>query len=309
MKEISVVIPVYNSMENLPELCSRLVAALQGLDSELILVNDGSRDRSWEVIKELARVHSFLTGVDLRRNHGQDNAIMAGLSLASGAYVVIMDDDLQHSPADVPLLLAKAKEGFDAVYARFTHKRHALWKRMGSWMNGKAAEWLLHKPPGLYLSPFQIIRGSVIQEIIKYRGPYPYVQGLLLNLTRNLAEVKVSHYPRFRGKSNFSLIRSMAVFFKLATSFSIIPLRIVSVTGMSAAVIGFSLAIYYLFQYFALDSIVEGWTTLVTLFLTLGGLILLSLGLIGEYLGRIYLTVNGKPQYAIRETVGRSAAS
>ncbi|MCX5881308.1 MAG: glycosyltransferase [Deltaproteobacteria bacterium] len=303
MKEISIVIPVYNSQGNLIELARQVHDALAEMSYELILVNDGSKDRSWEIIVQLCRQNHHVIGVNLRKNSGQDNAIMAGLSYATGNYTVIMDDDIQHSPYDIIKLYDECRIGYDVCYANFLKKNQALWKNMGSWFNGKIADVLIDKPKHIYLSPFQIIRKEVVEEVLKYKGPYPYVQGLLLQITNNVTQITIEHHERYQGKGSFNFFRSLSVFFKLATSFSVYPLRIASLLGFLVASIGFVLALFYLLEYFLTDHAVEGWLTLVLINLIIGGLVLASIGLIGEYMGRMYLSLNFKPQYTVKETV------
>ncbi len=303
MKDISIVIPVYNSEGNLIELARQVQDALSEMRYDLILVNDGSKDGSWDVIAQLCSQNHSLIGVNLRKNSGQDNAIMAGLSHATGNYTVIMDDDIQHSPYDIIKLYDECRKGYDVCYANFLKKNQALWKNMGSWFNGKIADILIDKPKHIYLSPFQIIRKEVVDEVLKYKGPYPYVQGLLLQTTNNVTQITIEHHERYKGNSNFNLFRSISVFFKLATSFSVYPLRIASLMGFLVASIGFGLAVFYLLEYFLTDHAVEGWLTLVLINLIVGGLILASIGLIGEYMGRMYLSLNSKPQYTVKETI------
>jgi polyisoprenyl-phosphate glycosyltransferase len=165
MHKISIVIPVYNSEECIEELVSEIDAALDTY--ELILVNDCSSDSSWLRIEEAASGNEKITGINLRKNFGQDNALMAGLNHATGDYVVIMDDDLQHSPSDIPVLYEKIREGYDVVYANFAAKKQARWKNFGSWLNGKLAEIVIHKPAWIYLSPFKIIDKQVVDEIVE----------------------------------------------------------------------------------------------------------------------------------------------
>ena len=308
MKDISIVIPVYNSQDNLIELARQVHDALAEMNYELILINDGSRDGSWGVIVQLCRQNPNVIGVNLRKNCGQDNAIMAGLSYATGDYTVIMDDDIQHSPYDIIKLYEECRRGYDVCYAHFLKKNQALWKNMGSWFNGKIADVLIDKPGHIYLSPFQIIRKEVVDEVLKYKGPYPYVQGLLLQTTSNVTQITIAHHERYKGKSNFSFFRSISVFLKLATSFSVYPLRIASLLGFLVATVGFGLALYYLLEYFLTDHAVEGWLTLVLINLIIGGLVLASIGLIGEYMGRMYLSLNSKPQYTIKEIARFNAA-
>ncbi len=307
MKTISIVVPVYNSEGCVEELSRRIRIALKGVSYEQIMVNDGSTDRSWQKIEKVLGQNKNIVGVNLRKNFGQDNAIMAGLNYVSGKYVVIMDDDLQHDPKDIIKLYEAVKSGHDVCYANFKKKKQALWKNFGSWLNGKLAEFLIKKPSEIYLSPFKIVDSKVIKEIIKYHGPYPYVDGLIFQVTDSIVQVDVKHHDRFSGKSNYSLIKSIKVFMKLAVNFSEKPLRVASFVGMVFALSGFVLGLYYIILYIIKPQPVEGWTTLVVLLLLLGGLILLSLGIIGEYLGRAYLNINNRPQFVVRERVAASS--
>lgn len=237
--------------------------------------------------------------MSLRKNFGQDSAIMAGLGLCAGKYVVIMDDDLQHSPKDIPLLYDTCKQGFDVCYGSYDEKKQKLWKNLGSWLNGKFSEWMLAKPSKIYLSPFKILHGSLADSILAYSGPYPYIDGLILSHTNNIGQIKVAHSVRFAGTSNYSLRKSLSVWLKHVTGFSVLPLRVASVVGIFSSLIGFSLAGYHLINFFISGARIAGWITLVELTLVIGGLSLLSLGIIGEYLGRSYLLLNSKPQYSI----------
>lgn len=302
MVELSVVVPVYNSADCLGELSRQVADALRDTPHELILVDDRSADSSWDEIKRLCAQDSSVIGLRLRKNAGQDNAILCGLRKARGDFVVIMDDDLQHSPYDIPLLHAQCRRrDLDVCYARFSAKRHAWWKKAGSWLNGKLAEIVIAKPKHLYLSPFKIVRREIVVEIVKYTGAFPYVDGLILNITHALGEVDAVHNERYRGKSNFGLAKSMLVFMRVATGFSVWPLRFSAGIGMVCSVCGFALALFYLLQYVFCDRAVEGWVTLVILQLLIGGVLLFSIGLVGEYLGRLYLNCNGKPQATIKE--------
>lgn len=304
MIEISVVIPVYNSEGCLFELDNKLRDALSDMPHEIILINDQSKDKSWEKIVEISKENKKVTAINLRKNVGQDNAIMAGLQQAKGEYIVIMDDDLQHSPYDIKKLYSQCKSGnYDVCFGNFLEKQNVLWKRWGSWFNGKVAEILLSKPKDIYLSPFKIVKNEVINEIIKYDGPFPYVDGLILTITNNFTKINLGQHKRFSGKGNYDLIRSLKVFMKLATSFSVMPLRIASFLGFITSLIGFFLGCYYIMYYFLTKNNIEGWTTLVVIILFLGGVMLLSLGIIGEYLGRAYVRFNNIPQYTIKEII------
>ncbi len=304
--ELSIVVPVYNSCDITAELYKRISQQLSAISFELILVNDGSTDHSWETISQLASAHSEVIAIDLRSNYGQDNAILAGLRHCCGAFVVIMDDDLQHDPADIPALLTKCKEGFDVVYSGFREWHQSAAKKAGSRINGGFARWLLGKPRGLYLSPFKIMTADLAKEVSQYSGLYPYIDGIILTQHPRLAQLVTAHHQRHSGKGNYSIKRSAGVWFRMFTGFSVAPLRIAAVLGLLIAIMGLLLALYYLGEYFFTDRSIEGWTSLVLLTIFFGGLNLMVLGLIGEYLGRIYMTISGRPQYSIRQILDQS---
>jgi glycosyltransferase involved in cell wall biosynthesis len=270
---------------------------------ELILVNDKSEDRSWEGIVKICRSDQRVKGISLRKNFGQDNAILAGMSIARGAFVVVMDDDLQHDPAAIPSLYEKCRQGYDICYGRFASKKQKMWKNIGSWMNGKLAEKLLEKPPGIYLSPFKIIRKEVVDEVLRFRSSFPYIDATLLTITKNMTEVEVTHHERKYGAGNYNLFRSVLVFINHLTNYSIYPLRLVTLVGFFSAFVSFLGGGFYLVQYLYSDKRVEGWISLVLLIIFFGGLILMSIGLIGEYIGRIFLSVNNKALYSIDQSL------
>lgn len=304
MKEISVVIPVYKSEKCILELTKQISDALKDFDWELILVNDCSPDNSWTEIKKVAAENNNITGINLRKNGGQDLAILAGLNHAKGKWIVIMDDDLQHSPYDIPKLYAQAQKGFDVVYADFKQKKQKLWKNLGSWLNGKVSEITLGKPKGIYLSPFKIISGSVVKEMCKLNNLFPYIDGLIFQVTKNITQINIEHHKREYGKSNFTLVKSMQVFFRMMFGFSTFPLNFATYIGFFSSTMGFLLAIYFLVKFLLGLEPLTGWTSLIMVILILGGLILLALGIIGKYIGQMYLTINNSPKYIVKETVG-----
>jgi len=307
MVEVSVVVPVYKSEGGLAALHQQVSDALRGQRYELILVDDQSPDGSWAAIKKLCASDPFVKGVRLRKNAGQDCALMTGLRHVRGTFAVIMDDDLQHSPYDIPRLLeACVAHDWDVCYAHFVSFKHVWWKRMGSWLNGKLAEIVIDKPKDIYLSPFKVLRREIVDEVVRYTGPFPYVDGLILNVTHRLGHIDAAHNPRFQGESNFGLTKSVKVFMRLMTGFSIWPLRFAARVGMWFALFGFALVVFYLMQYLVWEHRIEGWMTIVSLQLIIGGTLLLSIGLVGEYLGRLYLTCNGKPQSTISECLNTS---
>lgn len=302
--DLSIVVPVYRSEGCLVALYDAITGSLADaeISFELILVNDCSPDGSWRVIESLCGIDSRVVGVDLRRNFGQDNAILTGLRLARGEYVAVMDDDLQHHPKFLPILLDKMKEGADVVYAKFRTKRQRFWKNAGSWLNGKIAEWVLDKPKGIYLSPYKVIRGEVAEAVCDYPGPTPYIDGLLFQVTSRISEVPVEHYPRFEGRGNFTFLRSAGVSARLAFSFSVRPLRLMSWCGFLLALLAILLTVtvvcYRLCFPEQFPPEAMGWASLMVAILFAGGLQMIFFGALGEYVGRTYLLVSRKPQTA-----------
>jgi undecaprenyl-phosphate 4-deoxy-4-formamido-L-arabinose transferase len=309
--DLSIVVPVYRSEDCLEALIEAIVDALAatGINYEVILVNDGSPDRSWKVIEFLCQARPNVVGLNLRRNFGQDNAIMTGLRLARGKYLVIMDDDLQHHPRDIPALLDKIKEeDADVVYADFRVKYQKWWKNLGSWFNGKVAEWVIQKPKGVYLSPYKVISREVAELIGQYDGPDPYVDGLLFQATSRITQIPAEHHPRYAGRSGYTLVKSIKVWGRLAFSFSVRPLRLVTWIGFAFATLGVLYALgvvasrLFWPEHFSGDAM--GWASLFVAQLVLGGVQMMFFGILGEYAGRTYLKVNRKPQTAVHEVIG-----
>ena len=301
--KLSIVVPVYRSAAILPLLVETIQRELQAanlLDTcELLLVNDSSPDNSWQVIRDLANKYPFVKGISLRRNFGQHNATMAGLNHATGSIVVIMDDDFQHPPEAIARMIAALDEGYDVCYTRYLNRKHATWKKLGSQFNDWVATQLLGKPKGLYLSSFKAIRKEIVSEVIKYDGPYAYLDGLILDVTRAITDVSIEHQARHEGQGNYNFGSSLSLWLKMATSFSVMPLRIASymgfaLTGFSVLMIGY-LAILKIMH----PDIPAGWTSLIATILLIGGIQTMCIGMIGEYLGRAYLKLNGKPQYVV----------
>lgn len=309
--DLSIVVPVYQARDCLVPLADAIDEAMAatGLSYEVVLVNDDSPDGSWRVIEDLCRSRPGYVGVDLRRNFGQDNAIMTGLRVARGERVAIMDDDLQHDPRDLPTLVdALDVEGADVVYADFRVKHQAAWKNLGSWFNGKCAEWVLDKPKGIYLSPYKVIRREVVDLICRHDGPDPYVDGLLFQVTSRITQVPVEHRARYAGRSSYTLGRSLRVWARLATAFSVKPLRLAIWAGFFCALAGGLLAAYVV-AYRVLypenfERAVAGWASLMVTNLLTAAVRMVFLGVVGEYAGRTYLSVCRKPQAAVREVLG-----
>ena len=304
--EVSVVIPVYGSASILPELIQRLETQLNGAFEgryEVVLVDDRSPDDAWHVIENLARGRTWLRAISLRKNAGQHNAIMAGLGIARGHCIVTMDDDLQHDPADVARIVARLHDGYDVVYAQFDRREHALWKRLGSRFNDFIARRLLDKPGGLYLSPLRGMRGKIRDEIVRYQGPFVYLDGLLLQSSDNIGTIEARHHRRSDGRSGYSLRKSISLWLQMATSFSVMPLRMVSLAGILASCLGFALALLVFVQKLLTPDMAIGWASLIITILMMGGLQLLALGAIGEYVGRVLLSLNKRPQFVVGRTI------
>ncbi|WP_313816635.1 glycosyltransferase family 2 protein [Cupriavidus sp.] len=306
--ELSIVVPVYRSEKILPRLVEEVSTAVHGIgigDSfELVLVNDCSPDRSWLAIKDLAQKHGFVKGINLRRNFGQHNATMAGLNNVSGKFVVIMDDDLQHPPSAIGEMLRALQSGFDVCYTHYLNRRHEAWKKLGSSFNDKVATVLLDKPRGLYLSSFKALRREVVDEIVKYDGPYAYVDGLILGVTSSITSVDVEHQERHEGQGNYNLRRSVSLWLKMATSFSILPLRLASLVGMGLAVLSLVMIAVVVVLKIRHPDIAVGWASIISVLLLIGGVQTMCIGMIGEYLGRSYLKLNRKPQFVVAEKTG-----
>jgi len=302
--DVSIVVPCYRSASCLHPLATRVEQALEaaGRSFELVLVNDCSPDATWSVICELAESCDFVVGVDLRANVGQHNAIMAGLHQALGNIIIIMDDDLQHDPADIPRLCDALEEGsHDVVFANFADKQQAAWKNLGSLAVDRLGVHLFGKPPEIYMSPFKAIRAEVAREMLAYTGPYSYVDGILFTITSRIAQIDAVHHERYAGHGSFGLIRSLRLALELITSFSVTPLRVASIAGAAIAMLSFLLGTYFFFEALFFTRDVPGFAVLAVALFFLGGLQLVSIGLVGEYVGRIFITLNRRPQFSVRE--------
>jgi len=304
---LSVVIPVYRSESIVPLLCDSLRNALRGFRYEIVLVNDCSPDGSWTAIRKEAEQDSRFRAINMRVNVGQDRAIMAGLNFAVGDFVVIMDDDLQHLPDDIAKLLNHIQTGSDIVYANFFKKKQTWLKNLMSFGAGKVAEYVMKKPSHIYLSPFKIMRREIVKQILQYRGPFPYIDGLIFQVTSNVDQITIEHYPRQAGRTTHSFWKQVNLFLTLGTNFSILPLRIITTLGAVFAGLSFLLGVYFFAIYFINGVVVVGWTALTLINLFIGGMMMISMGIIGEYIGRILMNVNQTPQFVVKETLNISA--
>lgn len=299
---LSVVIPVYNGARTI----GTLVDALAGLKipggHEVVLVNDGSPDNSEAICRALAaRTDVPVTFVNLSRNFGEHNAVMAGLSFTRGEYVITMDDDLQNPPEEVARLVGYANsQKLDVVYTYYRTKHHAMWRNLGSRFANWAANLVLEKPKDLYLCSFRCISAFVVENVLRYQGPYPYIDGLILQVTRNVGSLEVTHLPRAEGHSNYTMRRLIRLWLNMFVNFSVIPLRFSTLMGFITSILGVAWAVIIIIQAMT-NRPAEGWASLMVAVLLLSGLQLMLLGVVGEYLGRIFLTANRKPQFIVRD--------
>jgi polyisoprenyl-phosphate glycosyltransferase len=299
---LSIVVPVYRGEKTVRPLVHALEDCLAGsYQLEIVLVNDGSPDHSAEVCRALARSFRFVKFLNLSRNFSEHNAVMAGLNHATGDYVVIMDDDFQNPPSEVAKLVAEIQKGYDVVFSNYAVKRHHFLRNVGSRMNNWFAAVLLDKPRDLYLSSFKVLSRFVVNELIKYDGPYPYIDGLVLRFTRNYSQVLVAHDPRRGGRSGYTLRKLVSLYLNMFTNFSILPLRLASCAGLVSSVAGLVVAVVFVIEKLHNPELPSGWASMIVSLFIIGGIQLFALGMIGEYLGRLFLKDNGRPQFVIRE--------
>lgn len=261
------------------------------------------RDRVWPRIRALALADSHITGIDLAKNFGQHAALMAGYRHCTGDFIISLDDDGQTPACELFTLVDKMKEGWDVVYASYAHKMHSGFRNFGTWMNERMTESLIGKPKGLRVTSYFIMRRFIADEILRYENAYPYIEGLIFRATRNIANVPVTHHERMVGESGYTFSKLLALWFNGFTAFSVKPLRIATFCGSACACIGFLYGIYVVIRKLVDSSIEMGWSSIIASIFFLGGLILIMLGMIGEYIGRIYISINNAPQYTIRQVV------
>jgi glycosyltransferase involved in cell wall biosynthesis len=307
---LSIVIPVYNGAKSIAEL----VHALETLDieggHEIVLVNDGSPDDSLAVCRRLvAEARLPITLVSLARNFGEHNATMTGLRHTRGAHVITMDDDLQNPPSEVKRLLEHARaSGKDVVYTRYAVKQHAYWRNLGSRFANWVADVLMEKPKGLYLSSFRCMSAFLVEQVTRYEGPFPYVDGLIMQATQEIDTIEVAHLPRAAGRSNYTLRRLVSLWLNIFVNFSVMPLHLSTIAGFALSVIGLVGVISVVLEALFFEP-PQGWASLMAAILLLSGVQLLILGILGEYMGRLFLTANRKPQTVVREVLRSETAA
>ncbi len=304
MKKVSFVIPCYRSEQTLPNVIAEIEEKMKQLtqyEYNIFLVNDCSPDNTFGVIRKLCETHENIKGISFARNFGQHSALMAGLRHSDGDYVVCLDDDGQTPADEVDKLLDKLEEGYDAVYAKYEHKQHSSFRNMGSKVNELMLRIMLNKPSELYISSYFAVRRFVVEDMIRYENSYPYVIGLVLRATKSITNVVVQHREREEGTSGYTIKKLLGLWFNGFTAFSVKPLRIATVIGGSCAGLGFLYGLYTIIKWFVNPNVPMGFSSMMSATVFFGGMIMVMLGLIGEYIGRIYISMNNSPQYVIRE--------
>lgn len=303
---ISVVVPVYRSSDTLHMLVDELGKVLPNAAEkyELVLVNDGSPDQSWEVIKELAQTNAWVRGINLMRNYGQHNATLCGIREARYEIIVVMDDDLQNPPSEIPKLLKKLDEGYDVVYGLARRRQQAWWKRLASTVVKRAIAYVMGLRTVRDIGAFKAFRADLRKAFDSIHSPDVLVDVLLSWGTTRFATVKVEEAPRTVGKSNYGLFKLIKVSLLVLTSYTTIPLRFASIVGFVFTLLGVGILIYVLTIYFTLGSI-EGFPFLASTITIFSGVQLFALGIIGEYLARVFERTGGRPPYTISQTTNK----
>lgn len=301
--KISIVIPCYGSEDTIETVVKEVVDTIGQRENEyeIILVNDYSPDNVWERIVKLSKENPKIKGICMAKNFGQHSALMAGYRASTGDIVISLDDDGQTPADELYKLVDKINEGYDVVYATYDNKRHSGFRNFGSKVNDLMCEKLLNKPKGLMVTSYFAARRFVINEICSYRNPYTYIVGLVFRTTRNIGTVPVTHRERMQGNSGYTLKSLLGLWMNGFTAFSVKPLRIATMSGVIFAVLGFIYVLYILVNKLQNPYVPIGWSSTIAAVMIVGGVILCMLGMIGEYLGRIYISINDAPQYVIKE--------
>lgn len=298
--KLSVIIPVYNSEHTIKRLVENLHIALSAISFEIVMINDNSRDGSEAVCKQMARSFSNIRFISLRRNFGEFNAVMCGLNWAYGDYCVMIDDDFQNPPEEILKLIEAAENGdHDVIYTYYSKKEHSIHRNLGSKFVNWLTSYLLNKPKDLYLSSFKLIKQEVVHEIIKYQGPYPYIDGLIFRITRNIGTVQVTHQKRETGISNYTWRKLISLFLNILFCYSSLPIRFFMPIGLGLFALG-SLLLMFLFGQWVIGPDPKGWQVVTAAFIFIGGIQCTLLSVLGEYIGKSFMAQSGQPQYVIK---------
>lgn len=302
--DLSIVIPVYGGGKTITRIVQDIVCQVNKESQiEIILVDDDSPDNAWQILRDLhGRYPRLVRAVRLMRNFGQHNAIMCGLRHARGRYIVTMDDDGQHPPKEIERLVRSLEEtGADVVYGVPRRREHAGWRNLGSAIVTAFYKTIFRT--NVTPSAFRILRREMVASILAYDLNFTYLDGLLAWSTNRIASVEVEHLPRSEGQSGYSQAKLIHLALNVFTNFSYLPLQVVTVLGIIVAIVGLGMGAYYVFRYLTGAITVPGYASIIVAVLVLGGLQMLALGIIGEYLGRVHLNINRKPQYVVRDMI------
>lgn len=305
---VSFVIPCYRSEQTITgvvEEITQTMGQLPGYTFEIILVNDCSPDNTFQIIRQLCGQYDNLIGINLARNFGQHSAIMAGLHYATGDVCVFLDDDGQTPANEVEKLLDAIAAGADVAMASYDHKMHSHFRNWGSKVNECMMHIMLHKPKELFVSSYFAVKRFVADSMLQYSNSYPYLPGLLLRATKNIVNVPVHHREREVGTSGYTLKKLLGLWFNGFTAFSVVPLRVATAVGVASAFVGFIYGIYTVIRKLVDPNILLGFSSIMAAILFIGGMLMIMLGLVGEYIGRIYISLNNSPQYVVREAIGK----
>ena len=303
--KLSIAIPVYNSESTIENLVTQLIEKLsKEYELEIVLINDCSKDNSEKICIGLyERNKDIVKFYSLAKNVGEHNAVMAALNKVTGSYVVVMDDDFQNPVSEVIKLVSYASaNSFDVVYTYYDKKFHSFFRNLGSKFNDKLANYMLGKPKNLYLSSFKVMNKFIVDEVIKYDRPYPYLDGLILRTTSNIGKLKVEHRGREKGDSNYTFKKLISLWLNMFTNFSILPLRISIILGFVFAIWGLVLGTYTFFEKLADPGLPIGFAAIAVSIFVFAGIQLIALGMIGEYVGRIFISQTRKSQFTIRKS-------
>jgi glycosyltransferase involved in cell wall biosynthesis len=302
---VSFVIPLYYSSQTIGSVVREIeVLPIEG-GHEIVLVHDGSDVATSRVCRELVRTAKVpITLIEHARNYGEHNAVLTGWRQARGEYLVNLDDDGQNPPAEAMRLWQHAKEtGLDIVFGHYEEKQHSAWRNFGSWFTNRMTDWALDKPHGFYLSSFRCVSAFVAKQVTPYAGPYPYIDGLLLQVTQRIGSISVRHEARRAGTSTYTLRRLVRLWLSAWVNFSVLPLRAATVVGLLLGFAGLLALGWVAWLWWRDIGPATGWGWLMAALLIFSGTQLVLLGLIGEYVGRMFLTVNQRPQSVVREVV------
>lgn len=304
MEKISFVIPCYGSehtIENVAEQIKAVMSTHKDYDYEVLLINDCSPDEVWKVITKLCKEDRHIRAIRLAKNFGQHSALMAGYTFVTGDYVATLDDDGQTPAEEVFKMIDKVKEGYDVAYGYYKERKDNIFRKFGTFMNNKMLEAMIEKPKSVHLTSYFVARRYIIEEITKYQNPYPYIWGLVLRTTKNIVNVEIKHKERKEGKSGYTFAKLINLWLNGFTAFSVKPLRIATGVGVFTSMIGAAFIIFTIVKKILNPDLAPGYSSLMAALLFIGGMLMLMLGLVGEYVGRIYICINASPQFVIGE--------